>query len=147
MSIPFKTAARFSQAAGAGRAKQVGLAFVFLWFFIGGIAHFVAADAEAKIIPPYIPWPHQVVFVSGVFEILGALGLLWSKTRRLAGMGLFLLTIAVTPANVYMFQQAELFPVPYWLLLLRLPLQVELLLIIWLSTIRRATSATVSPVE
>jgi hypothetical protein len=53
-----------------------GLAFVFLWFFIGGIAHFAATDTEARIVPPYIPWPVAAVIVSGVFELLGAFGLL-----------------------------------------------------------------------
>ena len=125
-------------------AKRIGLCLVFLWFFVGGLAHFVAADQEATIVPPYIPWPHEVIFISGVFEILGAMGLLCGKTRRWAGMGLFMLTIAVTPANIYMLQQAQQFPVPYWVLWLRLPLQVGLLLLIWWSTILRklAVNAT-----
>jgi uncharacterized membrane protein len=104
------------------------------------LAHFVAADLEARIVPPSIPWPHEVVFVSGVLEILGALGLLWSKTRRSAGIGLFMLTIAVTPANVYMLQQADHFVVPQWLLWLRLPLQGGLLLLIWWAAIPKAAS-------
>lgn len=128
-----------SAAAQTERAKRIGRAIVFMWFLIGGVAHFCAADLEAQIVPPYIPWPHQAVFVSGVFEILGATGLLWSKTRRPAGMGLFLLTIAVTPANIYMLQQAQQFPVPYWLLWVRLPLQVGLLYLIGWSTIARSS--------
>jgi uncharacterized membrane protein len=70
--------------------------------------------------------------VSGVFELLGAAGLLIPATRRAAGVGLFLLTIAVTPANVYMLQHAELFGVPRWALVVRLPFQAILLaLILW----------------
>ena len=99
-----------------------------LGIFVVRIAHYAAADLEAKIVTSYIPWPHEVILVSGVFEILGALGLRWHKTRRWAGVGLFVLTIAVTPANIYMLQ-AQQFPVPYWLLWLRLPLQVGLLLL------------------
>jgi uncharacterized membrane protein len=52
------------------------------------------------------------------------------KTRRAAGIGLFLLTLAVTPAHFYMLQRPELFGVPYWALVLRLPLQVALLVLI-----------------
>ncbi|MGJ7581356.1 DoxX family protein [Variovorax sp. RHLX14] len=113
--------------------RRAGLAFVFLWFFIGGIAHFVATATEMRIVPPYIPWPREVVLASGVLELLGAAGLLWRPTRRAAGIGLFLLTIAVTPANVHMLQEPGLFPsVPYWALVLRLPLQIALLaLIAW----------------
>jgi uncharacterized membrane protein len=93
------------------RARRVGLGFVFLWFLIGGIAHFAATDLEMRIVPPWLPWPRATVLVSGVFELLGAAGLLWRPTRRAAGIGLFALTIAVTPAHVYMLQHAELFGV------------------------------------
>ena len=112
------------------RVKTIGLAFVFLWFFIGGIAHFAATDLEASIVPSYIPWPRAAVWISGVVELLGAAALLSLRTRRAAGIGLFLLTIAVTPANVYMMQHADLFHVPYWALVARLPLQAALLAVI-----------------
>ena len=67
-----------------------------------------------------------------VFELLGAAGMLVPSLRRAAGIGLFLLTLAVTPAHIYMLQQPELFNVPLWALWLRLPVQVALLaLIVW----------------
>ena len=86
-----------------------------------------------RIVPPYIPWPRATVLITGVLELLGAAGLLWRAPRRAAGIGLILLTLAVTPANLYMLQHTELFPsVPYWALVARLPLQVLLLaLIAW----------------
>jgi uncharacterized membrane protein len=116
------------------KARWSGLGFVFLWFFIGGIAHFAITDLEMKIVPPYIPWPRAAVLVTGVLELMGAVGLLLPATRRAAGIGLFLLTIAVTPANIYMLQRADQFSVPYWALVLRLPLQLGLLaLIAWSS--------------
>jgi uncharacterized membrane protein len=121
------------------RWKNIGLGFVFLWFFIGGIAHFAVTRFEMLIVPPYIPWPRATVLASGVFELLGATGLIFKATRRAAGLGLFVLTIAVTPANLYMMQHAELFNVPYWALVLRLPLQVALLALIAWSTAPSAT--------
>lgn len=112
--------------------KRAALVFVFLWFLIGGIAHFAVTDLEMRIVPSFIPWPRAAVLISGVFELLGALGLLWSRTRRIAGIGLLALTIAVTPANVYMLQHHDLFDVPRWVLIARLPFQVVLLaLIAW----------------
>jgi uncharacterized membrane protein len=112
--------------------RTVTIGFVFLWFLLGGIAHFVATDAEVSVVPPYVPWPHAVVWISGAFELLGAVGLLFGTTRRAAGIGLFVLTILVTPAHFYMLQRPDLFDVPYWALLLRLPLQAALLgLIAW----------------
>lgn len=116
--------------------RGAALAFVFVWFFVGGIAHFALTETEMRIVPPYIPWAREAVLASGVFELLGAIGLLRLNTRRAAAIGLFLLTLAVTPAHFYMLQQPALFPsVPYWLLVVRLPLQVALLaLIAWLAT-------------
>jgi uncharacterized membrane protein len=114
------------------RTKLVGLSFVFLWFAVGGVAHFAATSTEMSIVPPYIPWPRAAVLVSGVFELLGAAGILYAPTRRAALWGLFALTIAVTPCHFYMLQHPELFHVPYWALVARLPLQVALLaLIAW----------------
>ena len=121
--------------APLGRGRRVGLAVVFAWFVLGGIAHFVFTETEMRIVPPYVPWPRAVVLVSGAVELIGAFGLLRRGTRRAAGFGLFALTIAVTPAHIYMLQQPELFPsVPYWALLLRLPLQLALLALIAWST-------------
>lgn len=119
-----------------GSARFIGLGFVFLWFAIGGLAHFAFTDLEMRILPPGIPWPRAIVLVVGVFELLGAVGLLLPRLRPAAGLGLFLLTIAVTPANVYMLSHADAFGVPYWLLVLRLPVQAALLaLIAWSSDV------------
>ena len=121
---------------GMSRTRIAALCFVFGWFLIGGIAHFVFTEQEMRIVPPYVPWPRAAVLVSGVFELLGAAGLLWWRTRRFAGLGLFALTLAVTPCHFYMLQRPELFDVPYWLLLLRLPVQAFLLELIWWSSKR-----------
>lgn len=129
------------------RASRAALALVLLWFFLGGIAHFVFTEAEMRIVPPYIPSPRGTVLVSGVFELLGAVGLLWRPTRRAAAWGLFALTLAVTPAHIYMLQQSGLFPsVPYWALVLRLPLQVALLVLIaWVASRPADSSSPAAP--
>jgi uncharacterized membrane protein len=115
-------------------AQRIGLVVVFLWFFIGGFAHFKLTEMETSIVPPYIPYPRAMVLISGVCELLGAIGILIPRTRRAAGMGLLLLTIAVTPANVFMLQHAERYSVPMWALIFRLPFQAFLLWLIWWST-------------
>jgi len=117
-------------------SRRLGLAIVFLWFAIGGIAHFVFTDVVLRIVPPYIPYPRAAVLVSGVFELLGSAGLTFAATRRAAGIGLFVLTLAVTPANVYMLQRSDLFDVPVWMLIARVPLQALLLALILWSTKR-----------
>ena len=121
------------------RWQRVALVFVFLWFAIGGVAHFALTDVEARIVPPWVPDARDVVLLSGLFELLGAAGLLVPWTRRAAGWGLVLLTLCVTPAHFYMLQAHERFDVPLWLLWLRLPVQAVLLvLIVWGSRWRAA---------
>jgi uncharacterized membrane protein len=115
--------------------RNLTLGFVFLWFFIGGIAHFAFTNIEAAIIPPAFPDHRFLVLISGVFELLGAIGILLKPTRSAAGWGLLLLTIAVTPANIFMWQHAANYPtIPYWALTLRLPFQALLMAAIWWST-------------
>jgi uncharacterized membrane protein len=114
------------------RLKAIALGFVFIWFFIGGIAHFAATEYFLKIVPPSLPFRLAAVYLSGFFELIGAFALLHPGLRRKAGIGLCLLTLAVTPANIYMWQNPHLFPgVPAQLLSLRLLIQVVLLVCIW----------------
>ena len=115
--------------------RYLALVFVFAWFFVGGIMHFAKPDLFLKIVPPYIPFPLAAVYISGAFELLGAIGLWLKPTRSLAGYGLMLLTVAVTPANIYMLQQADVFSeLPYWALVVRLPFQLLLIWLIWWCT-------------
>jgi uncharacterized membrane protein len=114
------------------RVTRAALVFVFAWFLLGGIAHCAFTQAEMRIVPPWVAWPRAAVLVTGVLELAGAAGLLVRRTRAAAAWGLFALTIAVTPANIYMLQHAGAFPqVPWFALVLRLPLQVVLLALIW----------------
>lgn len=123
------------------RLRLAGLTVVFLWFAIGGVAHFVATATEMAIVPPYIPWPRAAVLVSGVLELVGAAGLLWRPTRRAAGLLLIAVTLAVTPVHFWMLQTADRWPVPLWALVLRLPLQVLLLAVIAASAVVRPSRA------
>lgn len=123
---------------------RAALVFLVLWFGLGGLAHFIFTDAQMRIVPPWVPWARAAVLVSGVLELLGAAGLACRATRAWAAWGLFALTIAVTPANVYMLQQASEFPaVPVWMLVARLPLQVALLAVLAWLAVRSANPAGV----
>jgi len=117
------------------KLKIAGMAFVFLWFMGGGVMHFISPEFFLAIMPPSLPYHEAAVAISGVFEIIGAVGLLFQRTRRMAGIGLFFLTLAVSPANIYMSLNPELFPdVSDLALTLRLVMQVLLLSCIWWST-------------
>lgn len=115
--------------------KNLGLAIVFLWFMGGGIMHFVDAEFFVAIMPPYVGYHLEIVYISGVLEILGAIGILIRPLRAWAGNGLLLLVVFVSPANIHMWLHPELFPdVPETFLSIRLVVQVALLLLIWWCT-------------
>lgn len=117
------------------KLKIAGLVVVFLFFMVGGITHFTNTEFFVAIMPPWIGYHEEIVYISGVFEILGALGVLLPATRQWAGNGLLLLVICVTPANVHMWLNPELFPdVSELFLGLRLVAQVGLFALIWWCT-------------
>lgn len=72
-----------------------------------GIRHFYDPDFFVAIVPSYLPYPLELVYISGFFEVLFGLLLLIPKYRFYAGWGLILLLMAVFPANIYLVQSAE----------------------------------------
>ncbi len=68
---------------------------------VGGL-HFKDPEIFASIVPDYLPWPVALVYISGVFEILGGIGLMVPRVSRWAAWGLIALYIAVFPANLHM---------------------------------------------
>lgn len=124
--------------------QRAGLALVFAWFFFGGIAHFLCDDFFIGIVPQGIQSPETWVYLIGIIEMIGALGILSWVTRRLAGIGLFLLTLCVTPANLMMWVNFDQFPdLSPTLLGLRLVIQIFLLaLILWSTQTSAATTRT-----
>lgn len=109
---------------------------VLLSIFIttAGVLHFINPEPFVKIVPPYLPYPLELVYISGFFEILGGIGLLIPATSRAAAWGLIALFIAVFPANINMaVNQIPLNGIPnspllYWG---RLPLQAVLIAWAW----------------
>ena len=105
------------------------------FFVIAGVTHFTNREFFISIVPPYLPWPEMLVYVSGVAEIvLGVLSLVPSMTR-FAAWGQIALLIAVFPANIHMAMNPQLYPgTPYAALLIRLPLQgVMMAIAYWLT--------------
>jgi uncharacterized membrane protein len=102
-------------------ALRIVLAAVFAFM---GVLHFVPSGARAMraMIPPPLRrpgWPTALVAITGVFEILGAVGLLvpWNGVRLAAGICLVLFLVAVFPANAYAARYPERFgrlAVPFW---------------------------------
>lgn len=71
-------------------------------YVVAGILHFVVPELYVQIVPPILPAPMALVYLSGVAEIGVGAGLLVPRTRRYAAWATVLLLVAIFPANVYM---------------------------------------------
>src|SRR5512138_869482 len=104
-------------------STRVALALMFLFT---AAAHFNRMKGDLiRMVPPSFPNPGVLVFVTGVLEILGAIGLLVPATRHLAAWGLALMLLAMFPANVSAARrQLTLRGKPVTPLPIRLPIQL-----------------------
>ncbi len=114
------------------RIVQLGLAIFFL---IAGVLHFQLDDAFARIVPPVLPYPVAIVWITGAMELAFAAALIAKWRLPLTGLALSAYLIAVLPANIYMaiagipLGDTVLSPAALWL---RVALQFPLIaLVLW----------------
>jgi uncharacterized membrane protein len=102
-------------------------------FVVAGALHFTHTRWYVAIVPDYLPAHRELVYVSGVAEIAGGAGLMVPATRRAAGWWLIATLVAVFPANVWMAQHPERYPVPGGraALYARLPVQGLFIALVW----------------
>lgn len=115
--------------------KPFFLYLMSAFFFFAGIVHFLKPGVFLGIMPTFLPYPLQLVYISGACEILFAVLLAIPSTRHIGAWLIILLLIAVFPANIQMaitfFKEKN----PYlWVALLRLPLQFVMIWWAWLYT-------------
>ena len=106
-----------------------------LSFILAGILHFIHPKVYLSIMPDYLPFPIQLIYISGVFEILSGSLLLFPATRIFGAWLTIFTLVVVFPANIQMavtfYQKSN----PYlWIALLRLPLQFALIWWAWIYT-------------
>lgn len=80
------------------KRARVGLS---LFFLITASQHFIGTEQMAAMIPPSIPYRIELVYLTGVFELLGAVGVWIPRLVRLTGFLIILMLLAVLPANIY----------------------------------------------
>lgn len=85
------------RVAPAARAR-VGLTAFFLFTSLG---HFTRTEEMAAMVPPAIPYRVETIYLTGVLELLGAVGVWVPGLVRLTGLCLILLLVCVLPANIY----------------------------------------------
>lgn len=119
-----------------GIRRKIVLLSLAIFFIYFGTDHFTNPDFYLSIMPPSFPLHHEAVYISGLFEIIGGVGILIYRFRKIAGWGLFALVIAVYPANIYMAITPSAFPdIPIFILYFRLGLQF--IFLYWAYTITR----------
>lgn len=84
------------------KLKQASIYLMGGSYILVGIFHFFKADFFLNIMPPYLPFPLTLVYLSGAIEILLGSLLMVKKYQTYAAWGLVLLLIAVYPANIYL---------------------------------------------
>ena len=119
--------------------RAAGRGALVIMFLFTGTSHFTSMKYDfAAMIPAPLPNDLWVIYLSGVFEIAGAVGLLIPQTRKLAGICLVLLLVALFPANVY----AALSEIPLrgeaatplWI---RTPMQLLYIGMVWWTSIKK----------
>ena len=101
-----------------------------IFMTLAGLNHFLSPSTYVGMMPAVLPSPLALVYISGIAEMAGGVGLLPRRTRKLAAWGLITLFIAVFPANINMAVNALPLgerSIPLWALWARLPLQIVLI--------------------
>jgi uncharacterized membrane protein len=118
-----------------------------IMFVFTAAAHFNSMRHElVKMMPSWVPYPMQVLYLTGGLEILGAMGLTLQRTRRIAGICLMLFLIAVFPANVHAAEEGVAVG-PLTALWFRAPLQALFLGLLWWGAVRSDRNETGRPVS
>ena len=108
--------------------RRLALLGLGVFWILAGANHFLSPNFYVPMMPPYLPAHLELVYLSGVFEILGGILALVPRTRALAGWGLIALLMAIFPANVHMALSPELFPdMAVGALYARLPFQAVII--------------------
>ncbi len=120
---------------------RIPLLIVALFFMCGGLGHFIFVDFFVSAMPGYLPFHKELVYISGIFELLGAVGILVPQTRLFSACGLIALCIAVFPANLNMAINSHLYSdMSPLLIYLRLPMQFVIIGFIWWSVAAERTA-------
>jgi len=72
-------------------------------FILVGIEHFRSPQKFVDIVPNYLPFALFLVYLTGIMEVAGGLGIIYPETRIMAGRFMVLFLLAVYPANFYMW--------------------------------------------
>jgi uncharacterized membrane protein len=78
----------------------IGRTALAIMLIVTGIAHFTSTDLMVEMMPDFMPAKREIVYFTGVCELLAVFGLLWDKTAKLTSVLLIIFFLAILPANI-----------------------------------------------
>ena len=142
-TIAFKLAKNeYNLALSARIAMAIMLSFT-------AVGHFVFTKGMSMMIPPFVPFKTIVVYLTGIFEIMLAIGLLIPRFQVLSGWALIVFLVFMLPGNVYAamhnvnFQEGTFDGPGLIYLCFRIPFQVFLIVWTYQSSVKPLLRLTV----
>lgn len=84
----------------APRARQILRVLLAVAYLVAGILHVAVPAPFLGITPAWVPYPRQVIAITGLCEIAGSIGLFVPRLRWWAGVLLAAYAVCVFPANI-----------------------------------------------
>jgi uncharacterized membrane protein len=80
------------------KRARVGLSLFFIFTAVG---HFLTSEQMATMLPPVVPYRVEIIYLTGIFELLGAIGVWMPRLTRLTGLLFIIMLVGILPANIY----------------------------------------------
>ena len=129
----------FKKEYNIGLSARIAMSVMLLFTAMG---HFLFTKGMAMMLPKFIPFKETIIYLTGLFEIGLAIGLLLPKYKELSGWALIFFLLLIVPSNIYAslnnvnYQTATLDGNGVNYLYFRIPLQILFIIWTYLSTIR-----------
>lgn len=105
----------------------IGRISMALMLIATGLTHFTSTDLMVEMMPDFLPFKREIIYFTGICELLAVFGLIWTKTAKLTSVMLIIFFLAVLPANIVgSLKQIRLGGMDYGAMYLffRIPLQI-----------------------
>jgi uncharacterized membrane protein len=110
----------------------IGRVAMAAMLIITGTAHFTSADLMVEMMPEFLPAKREIVYFTGVCELLAVFGLLWNKTVKLTSVLLVIFFVAILPANIVgSLKQIQLGGMENGAMYLFFRIPLQILFILW----------------
>ena len=112
--------------------KKITIYIMSVLYVSVGTKHFTDPEFFLAIVPPFLLFKIEIVYLSGILEILMGLCLMFKKTRKIGALGILVLQILVFPANVYLYISElpqEILNISKDQAMIRMPFQIPLIIL------------------